>query len=59
MSNSKRLDKPRRWYFTQDYTPIRVRCPICYEEKKDSRHCKIFKNLPALWSHIKRWHVNG
>jgi len=48
--------KKDRLYFTQNYQNIRVRCPECVRTKKVLRHCKVFKNLAALWCHIRRDH---
>ena len=50
-----KLDK-KLFYFTQNNTTIRLYCPECVRTKKVLRHCKIFKNLPALWWHIKNEH---
>jgi len=49
------LDKDRL-YFTQNNSPIRTRCPECVRIMKILRHCRIFKNLPSLWWHIKHEH---
>jgi len=49
------LDKDRL-LFTQNNSPIRLRCPECVRNTKILRHCRIFKNLPGLWWHIKREH---
>ncbi len=54
MSYDDSLDKDRL-YFTQNNFPIRLRCPECVRTKI-LRHCRIFKNLPALWWHIKQDH---
>ena len=54
MSYDDSLDKDRL-YFTQNNSPIRLRCPECVRTKI-LRHCRIFKNLPALWWHIKQDH---
>ena len=43
-------------YFTQNNCEIKLKCPECIRTKKTQRHCKIFKNMPALWIHIKREH---
>jgi len=53
MSNGQLIDKNHRLHFTQNYTLIMIRCPICVKEKI-ARHCKIFKNLPSLWIRIKK-----
>jgi len=50
-----KLDK-ELFYFTQNNNQIRLRCPECIRTKKVLRQCKIFKNLPALWWHIKNEH---
>jgi len=55
LSYDDSLDKDRL-YFTQNYKPIRLRCPECVRTTKILRHCRIFKNLPGLWWHIKRDH---
>ena len=55
MSYDDSLDKDRL-YFTQNNKPIRLRCPECVRTTKILRHCRIFKNLPSLWWHIKRDH---
>lgn len=55
MSYGTTLDK-NRLYFTQNNTPIRLRCPACVLNNKSIRHCKIYKNLPALWCHLKKYH---
>jgi hypothetical protein len=44
-------------YFTQNNIALRLRCPECVRTKT-LRHCKVFKNLPALWWHIKQEHKN-
>jgi len=54
LSYDDSLDKDRL-YFTQNNSPIRLRCPECVRTKI-LRHCRIFKNLPALWWHIKQDH---
>jgi len=51
------LDKDRL-LFTQNNSPIRLRCPECVRNTKILRHCRIFKNLPSLWWHIKQDHGN-
>ena len=45
-----------RLYFTQNHFTIRLRCPECVRTKKVIRHCRVFKNLPALWWHVKNEH---
>lgn len=55
MSYNDKIDKDRL-FFTQNNKPIRLRCPECVRTIKSPRHCKIFKNLPGLWWHIKRGH---
>ncbi len=55
MSNDSEIDKGRL-YFTQNNSSIRLRCPECVRAKKILRHCRIFKNLPSLWWHIKGDH---
>jgi len=55
MSHGDRIDKDRL-FFTQNNKPMRLRCPECVRTMKSPRHCRIFKNLPALWWHIKRGH---
>ena len=55
MSNNSQIDKDRL-YFTQNYKPIRLRCPECVRNTKILRHCRIFKNLAALGWHLKREH---
>jgi len=55
LSNEDIIDKDRL-FFTQNYKPIRLRCPECVRITKILRHCRIFKNLPGLWWHIKRDH---
>jgi len=49
-----KLDK-ELLYFTQNNTPIRLYCSECVRTKI-LRHCRIFKNLPGLWWHIKQDH---
>jgi len=44
--------------FTQDYTPFKIRCPICVIEKKYIGHCKFKKNLTSCWQHIQKEHAN-
>ena len=56
MNNKSQIEKDRL-YFTQNNCEIRVRCPECVRTKV-LRHCKIYKNLPSLWWHIKRDHGN-
>lgn len=55
MSNDYSLDKDRL-YFTQCNDTILLRCPICTEEKKVLRHCKIHKNFPSIWWHVRKEH---
>ena len=55
MSNKSKLDKDRL-YFTQNFHTIRLRRPECVRTKKLLRHCKVYKNLAALWVHIKQEH---
>jgi len=55
MSNDHSLDKDRL-YFTQCSDIIYLRCPVCTEEKKVLRHCKLFKNFQSIWCHIRREH---
>ena len=55
MSNNSQIDKDRL-FFTQNYKPIRLRCPECVRNSKILRHCRIFKNLAALGWHLKREH---
>lgn len=55
MSYDSEIDKDRS-YFTQNYKPIRLRCPECVRTNKVLRHCRIFKNLSALGWHLKREH---
>ncbi len=55
MSYVDSIDKDRL-FFTQNNSPIRLRCPECVRTTKILRHCKIFKNLPGLWWHIKQDH---
>jgi len=55
MSNGSSLDKDRL-YFTQCSDIIYLRCPVCTEEKKVLRHCKLFKNFQSIWCHIRREH---
>ena len=57
MSNEKPIVKDRRAYFSQNNSPFKVRCPECVRTKS-LRHCKIYKNLPAVWWHIKQEHGN-
>ena len=57
MIKESELDKDRL-YFTQNNSPIRLRCPECVRTTKILRHCRIFKNLPGLWWHIKQDHGN-
>jgi|APSaa5957512535_1039671.scaffolds.fasta_scaffold167647_2 hypothetical protein len=51
------VDKDRL-YFTQNHKPIRTQCPVCVRDVKTTRQCKIYKNLAALWWHIKQEHEN-
>ncbi|MCH7560320.1 MAG: hypothetical protein IIC67_02945 [Thaumarchaeota archaeon] len=55
MSYDDKIDKDRL-YFTQNNKLIRLHCPECVRTTKLLRHCKIFKNLPGLWWHIKSEH---
>ena len=55
MTKELELDK-YRLLFTQNNSPIRLRCAECVRTTKILRHCRIFKNLPSLWWHIKRDH---
>jgi len=45
-----------RLLFTQYNDPIYLRCLICTALNSFLGHCKIFKNFPSLWWHIKREH---
>ena len=57
MSNEEPIVKDRPVaYFTQNNSPIRVKCPECMRITKSPRQCKIFKKLPGLWWHIKQEH---
>ena len=49
------LDKDRL-QFTQCNDNFRIRCPICRVEKKFLGHCKMGRNLPSIWSHIRKDH---
>ncbi|MBM3910619.1 MAG: hypothetical protein FJ356_03110 [Thaumarchaeota archaeon] len=49
------VDKDRL-YFTQCNDTIVLRCPICTEEKKVLIHCKLHKNFPSLWWHVRNEH---
>jgi len=55
MSNDHSIDKDRL-YFTQCNDTIIIRCPVCTEEKKVLRQCKLFKSFPSIWCHIRRDH---
>jgi len=55
MTYPKRLQKHRAAYCSQNYTEIRLRCPVCLLIKKP-RHCKIYKNTAALWWHLRQEH---
>ena len=55
MTNDKELDKDRL-FFTQCNDPILLRCLVCTREKKFLGHCKVCKNFPSLWCHIKQDH---
>jgi len=55
MTSADPLDKDRR-LFTQCNDPIFLRCLICTGLNTFLGHCKIFKNFPSLWWHIKREH---
>ncbi len=55
MSNADSVDKDRL-FFTQNNSPIRVKCPECLRVIKNPRQAPIFKKLPALWWHFKRDH---
>jgi len=55
LSDDSPIDKDRL-LFTQNNSPIRLRCPECVRTTKILRHCRIFKNFPSLWWHIKRDH---
>ena len=54
MTVSLELFKDITLEFTQDYTPFKIRCPICVIEKKYIGHCKFKKNLPIAWQQIQR-----
>ena len=58
MLNIQRPIHKDRLSFTQNNKKIRLRCPECVRTKKQLCHCKIYKNLPALWWHLKRDHGN-
>lgn len=55
MTSADPLDKDRL-FFTQNNSPIRVKCPECLRVIKNPRQTPIFKKLPALWWHFKRDH---
>lgn len=55
MRINSRLKKDRL-LFTQNNKKIRLRCPECVRTKKALCQCRVYKNLPALWCHIKRDH---
>lgn len=57
MSNDYSLDKDRL-YFTQCNDTIYLRCPVCTNEKKVLRHCKLHKNFPSLWYHVRKDHTD-
>ena len=59
MTVSLELFKDITLEFTRDFTPFRIRCPICVREKKNIRHCKLFKHLPTAWQHIQKDHANN
>jgi len=46
--------KPRsKEDFTHNYAPIRIRCPICFQNITPVRIVSFHKNLPSLWWHLK------
>ena len=54
MSYDDSLDKDRL-YFTQCNDTILFKCPEC-TSTKILRQCKIHRNFPALWRHLKQDH---
>jgi len=57
MSYDNSVDKDRL-LFTQYNDLILLRCLICTGLNIFLGHCKIFKNFPSLWWHIKREHAD-
>jgi len=57
LNNYDPLDKDRL-YFTQFNGDFAVRCPICIDIKKIIRHCKVFRNMHAVWCHVRKDHKN-
>ena len=56
MTYQKPLHKDRvPVYCSQCHDEIRVQCPVC-RLTKIPRHCKVFKNIAALWWHLKQDH---
>jgi len=56
LSYDDSLDKDRL-YFTQCNDTILLKCPEC-TSVKNLRQCKIFRNFPALWWHLKQEHTD-
>ena len=54
MSYESQIDK-ERLYFTQCNDTLPMKCPEC-ALTKIPRHCKIFRNFPALWRHLNHDH---
>jgi len=54
LSYDDSLDKDRL-YFTQCNDPFPNRCLEC-TSTKILRHCKIYRNFPAVWRHLKQDH---
>ena len=54
MTKGSGVDKDRL-FFTQCNETILFKCPEC-TSTKILRQCKIFRNFPALWRHLKQDH---
>ena len=56
MTYTKRVNKSRLVaHCSQCYDKTRLKCPVCLLIK-NPRHCKIYKNIAALWWHLKQEH---
>ena len=55
MSETTQLHKHRKAYCSQNYTKIKLKCPVCLLDTIPQK-CKNFKNLASLWWHIRRYH---
>ena len=44
------------WDFSHNYTPTRIKCPVCLELIKPASHVRSYKTVAGVWMHIKYAH---